>query len=104
MNIYERHPDFAARVSTWQLLWESYVGGDEYIHQGNLFQHSVEENRAYLKRLRRAYYYNYCKPIINIYNQFVYSAHVNRVLGDTGLEDWVENTNGKGVGGACGAD
>lgn len=94
--IERRHPEYLSNLPEWNFFWQSYIGGSIYITPTNLFSHRVETTARYNKRLKRAYYYNYCAPVIDIYNQFIYSARIER----SGEEEWLvnfrKNASGKG--------
>ncbi len=94
--IYRRHSDYAQRVGDWHLFEAAHIGGRKFINGGHLFQHSIEEAVGYSKRLQRAYYYNYCKPIVSIYNQFIFSAQVSRTIKDKKLRQFANNSTGDG--------
>ncbi len=94
--IYRRHSDYSTRVGDWHLFEAAHTGGRKFINGGHLFQHSIEEVIGYSKRLQRAYYYNYCKPIVSIYNQFIFSAQVSRTIKDKKLKQFATNSTGDG--------
>lgn len=63
----------------------SYAGGSAYINSGNLFTHARERAEEYRDRLQRAYYLNYCSPIIDTYSFFLYKAPVIRNTADQNI-------------------
>jgi len=66
-------------------LSKYYVNGKEQTTQivtGNLFKHAKERNEDYSRRLQMSYYYNFCAPIIDIYNNHLFKEPV--------IEDFAE--------------
>lgn len=82
------------------LFRESYKGGKAYISVKNLFTHVRERTEEFNDRLKRAYYLNYCSPIIDTYTFFLFKASVLRTYDskDIKLAKFINDCNRKGLG------
>jgi len=98
-TLTKKHPDYIHFHREWEFFWQSFEGGQEYIHGGrgtfdfdgedilpakstleaggfqraNLVRHKRESDRTYKDRIRRAFYLNYCGAIID-----TYISHLNK--------------------------
>lgn len=81
--VLHKHPDYVQAEKIYAFFEQSYTGGREYMEGGknNLFKHTFEDEQGHKDRLERAYYYNYCAPIVNTYNSFIYGQEVQRDYG-----------------------
>lgn len=115
-TLKRKHPDYLHFNREWQFFWQSYEGGQEYIHGGrgtfdfdgeditphdgnvghgtfqkaNLIQHKRESDFTYKERIRRAFYLNYCGAIID-----TYISHLNKqtpITETTGVSNWDQFT------------
>ncbi len=111
-----KHPDYVKFVNEWHFFWQSFEGGQEYIHggvdvlgddilpkshgldnQGNLIRHKRESDTTFNARLKRAFYLNYCGAIID-----TYISHLNKqpplveAKGVTNWDDFAKNVNRRG--------
>lgn len=84
-DLLRKHPEYLDKGPLYGFLRASYNGGPEYISDANLHPHTFEDSTSYGKRLKRAYFYNYCAPIVNAYQSFLYRQEVKRDYG--GLEE-----------------
>ncbi|RMD50711.1 hypothetical protein D6827_03515, partial [Candidatus Parcubacteria bacterium] len=73
-----RHPLYEKRIDDWRFFWLSYKGGRDYIESGYLWPHEFEKNELFNARLERAYYTNYCKPVVNLYSNYLFQQPVRR--------------------------
>ena len=48
---------------------------------GNLFQHTKERSDDYNRRVNMSYYYNFCDPIIDIYNDHLFKKGITKDYG-----------------------
>ncbi|MFA5092025.1 MAG: hypothetical protein WC483_05675 [Candidatus Paceibacterota bacterium] len=71
------HPDYTENKIDWAFYMKSFKGGSQY-PSGNLFSHRLENSEDYSNRLRRAYYLNFCKPLPNIYTDYIYKNRIKR--------------------------
>lgn len=87
-----RHPVWQANFSDWVFFHKSYIGGRDYLSdKSNLHAHLFEDSKLYNDRINRVYYYNYCKPVINIFVNFLYSQSVDRKVSFNFWDDWNNN-------------
>lgn len=82
------------------------MGGKDYINHCNyqgsqmLFQHQREKREKYIERIKRSYYLNYCKFVIDTYAKFIFSGK-NDIIRTTEpensmvFEPYIENIDGK---------
>lgn len=100
--VLHKHPDFVRWEKIYKFFEESYTGGHEYISGGHLFKHTFEDNEGHKDRLERAYYYNYCAPVVNTYNSFIYGQDVDRDYGSLAdnplFEMFLKNADKQGNG------
>jgi len=92
-----RHPHYIERAADWSFFLKSYEGGSSYLRSGNLFRYVKEPEIAYNERLKRAAYYNYCAPIIDIYNAHLFRQGAVRVTDDPELVAFFEDVDGLGT-------
>ena len=79
--VLKKHPEYQRMEEVYQFFEESYKGGADYIKAGNLFKHIFEDGESYDERKERAYFYNYCAPIVHAYNSFIYRQTIRRDYG-----------------------
>lgn len=93
-----KHPLYLDNFLEWNFLTNSYIGGKDYINSSNLFRHKAESSLSHSLRLKRAYYYNYCQPVVDIYNQYIFSAKVIREFKTEAdyFTEVLNNSNGAG--------
>jgi hypothetical protein len=77
-RLRSEHPDYAAKKSEWMFFLQAYEGGKDYVSEKTLFKHQREHPEDYKDRLERAYYTNYCQPLVDFVPEFIYSQGVNR--------------------------
>lgn len=68
--ISQRHPEY--RTTTWRRCRAFYKGGSALLEDSAVLQdvfpkHLVERSDVYQERCRRAFYLNYCAPIVDWY-------------------------------------
>ncbi len=93
--VESRHPLHLSRLPFWRLAWLSYRGGPDYLAAPNLFSHRLEHGDDHRRRMARAYYLNYCRPVVD-----AYASHIFRnppaVLPAEPIKALVENADGAG--------
>ena len=98
--VLREHPGYMKLAKEYAFFEESYKGGADYVDSENLFQHSFEDGDGFGKRKLRAYYYNYCAPIVNAYNSFIYRQEIQRdfggLEGDPLFEQFMDNADKQG--------
>lgn len=86
-----RHEGLYKKDIVWQLINQSYKGGEYYRAGGNLFQYPREETVSYGKRLQRAVYRNHVQPLADRISGFPFIQEVKRKYPKY-LEDFAANT------------
>jgi len=61
---YEGYETFCAQ---WRFFLDSYEGGDDYLRGDYLFRHLKEDEESFEDRRARAYYYNFCRTVVDTY-------------------------------------
>ena len=51
----------------WKFYLDSYEGGEDYLEARYLFRHAKESEDGFLDRIRRSYYYNFCRTVVDTY-------------------------------------
>jgi len=72
-----------ADEESMDLFRRSYIGGEEYRGGNYLVKHEKELKVAYKRRMKEATYTNYCAPVIDIMNDFLYRERPARSLEKT---------------------
>lgn len=77
-QLKQKHDQWKLCSNEYDFFRESYIGGKVYLNSANLFTHALENKEDFKDRQKKAYYPNFCKPIINIYNSFIFKKDVTR--------------------------
>lgn len=88
--------EYKEQLPDWKLFSESYIGGRDWAHEGNLFRHAREDEQDFKKRLERCTFINYCRPLIDIYVGFIYGSQLDidrSLLNSPGVEEFLVNVN-----------
>ncbi|MFW5798403.1 MAG: hypothetical protein ACOCXX_01985 [Planctomycetota bacterium] len=72
------HPHYDALKESWDFYLASYEGGGSYITSRNLFNHVREDPGDYADRLRRAYYLNYCRAVVDTWTSHLFRKPASR--------------------------
>lgn len=75
------HPEYKIWFPEWELFIRSYFGGKRYRDGGYLFQYPLESNNNFTRRKAQAFFYNNCKPIVDIFVSLLYKREPTRVYG-----------------------
>lgn len=93
-----RHPIYLRNAAEWRFLYESYKGGAEYLaNKANLKRHTFEKDELFLLRWQRAYYLNYCAPIIDSTVNHLFKGGVIRENVPAGVQDFYYGVNDNGA-------
>ena len=92
-----RHPHYVRRIRSWSFFLASYEGGPSYLNPTNVFRYVKEPESAYIERLRRAAYYNYCAPVVDIYNAHLFRQGPVRISNDRAMVEFFDNVDGLGA-------
>lgn len=74
------HPAIVDKLSIWNLIYDSYVGGERYIRKSHLFRYVREPETEYKARLLRSVYFNHVQPIADTLAGLLYSKPVQRQI------------------------
>lgn len=80
-----RHPQIKAKEAIWNLIADSYAGGEAYVRKGHLFRFPKENRIEYEARVKRAVFFNHVQPLSDMLAGFLFKKGVKRKL-PTGLE------------------
>lgn len=98
--VRRKRDEYRKAERNYSFFEEAYKGGVDYINSDHLYMHTFEDSESFRERKARAYYYNYCAPIVNAYNSFIYRQKVARNFGeleDNGLfRQFLENSDKQG--------
>jgi len=78
---FVRHKDSQDMLERWEFLERSYDGGDEYREGDYLVQHERESDQAFKRRVKQSMFVNFCAPIIDVYNGYLYRPEHTRSFG-----------------------
>lgn len=95
---YRENPNYQARLDLWDFFMTSYKGGDAYIGAGLLHRHRFESVGDYRRRVKRGYYLNYVRPIVDTYTKYICGAPLSRVATTSDkarFEEFSKNCDGK---------
>ena len=70
---FNRYPNYQEFCQWWRFYLDSYEGGEDYLQAGYLFRHAKENEDSFQDRIKRSYYYNFCRTVVN-----TYVAHIFR--------------------------
>lgn len=94
-NLIDReHPSYKDKLEDYELFYQSFKGGSSFIIEDNLFQHTLEGDSSYTNRLKRGYYINFVKKIVDAFTNFIYMEGVKRPENPK-LTPFLENVDGK---------
>jgi hypothetical protein len=80
-ELTKEHEIYTAWVAEWRFYIAAYFGGKRYRDGNYLLKHPLESPDNYDRRKKMAYYYNYCAPIVDIYNSILYHTEPERNFG-----------------------
>lgn len=67
--------------TTWQYLYQSYMGGQEYREGGYLTRYQLETGAEYAARLDATPLDNHCASVVQVYNSFLFREEPEREFG-----------------------
>jgi len=85
------HPTYDQYINDWKFHRDSYLGGSWYRDGNYLMQHPFESAENYQRRVKTAYFYNYCSPIIDIYVSHLFKELPKRNFGSLSTNPLFEN-------------
>ncbi|WP_004472153.1 hypothetical protein [Leptospira santarosai] len=87
-----RNPDIASKLSAWELIRDSFLGGLSYIDKNHLFQYSKENSFSYENRKRRSVFLNHTSPIVEALTGLIFDTTPSRDVPDS-LKPFLEKVN-----------
>ena len=75
------HPEYKNWFPEWEFFIRSYFGGKRYRDGQYLFEYPLESASNFKRRKEQAFYYNNCKPIIDIFVSLLYKREPTRNYG-----------------------
>lgn len=72
------HPAISDKLPIWNLIADSYVGGDKYLRRNHLFRYVRETELEYRARLKRSVYFNHVQPLADILSGMLFNEPVLR--------------------------
>ena len=86
-SVLRKHPQYQKMERVYKFFEDSYKGGSDYVNADNLFKHTFEDDEGHNARKKRAYFYNYCAPIVHAYNSFIYRQKIQRDYGNLASDE-----------------
>lgn len=80
-HLEKKHETYVAWEAEWLFYAAAYFGGKRYRDGNYLIKHPLESPDNYTRRKQMAYYYNYCAPIVDIFNSLLYHTPPERNFG-----------------------
>lgn len=80
------HEEFRGNLDEWRFLYHSYLGGAIYQNSSYLTRYQFESNEEYNERIFATPYANHCKPIVHLFNSFIFARQPTRLTGS-----WADN-------------
>lgn len=77
VDLFKRRRDIEDAVKRIEFLEYSYTGGDEYI-EAVMVKHPKEDSKNFKKRKRDAVFVNYCRQVVDLYNQYLFTERATR--------------------------
>lgn len=87
-----RHPDIASKISAWELITDSFLGGLAYIGKNHLFQYSKENTLSYENRKKRSVFLNHTSPIVEALTGLIFDTTPAREIPES-LKPFLEKSN-----------
>lgn len=99
-ELEKTNPLYDFQIDEWRFHIASYFGGKHYKRGNYLLQHAFESLDNYNRRRKIAYFYNYCAPIIDIYNAHLFRKGADKdfgsLAGDALFEQFQEDADLEG--------
>ena len=80
-ELKKEHPLYSAFKAEWLFYIRSYLGGKFYRDGNYLLQHPFESLQNYTRRKSIAYLYNYCQPVVDALNGYLFKKPPQRFYG-----------------------
>jgi hypothetical protein len=83
----------------WTFYLDSYEGGEDYLKSDYLFRHVKEDEGDFRDRIRRSYYYNFCRTVVDTYVAYIYrkeNSIYREGRGDKDYERFLTDVDARG--------
>jgi hypothetical protein len=94
--ITKEHSDYTSKKTLWEFLYNAYYGYGGFKDGTYVDKYEKESTLKYSDRKTRAYYINYCKPIIDTYNGHLFKQSIIRNSDVKILQSFFNKTNAAG--------
>jgi hypothetical protein len=91
------HPDYTARLASWRVLNDAFLGTGGFLDGSYLWPYPRESQDDFTRRQQSARYHNYVETLIDLYTRFIFTQGVKRDSGSTDYNDWTNDVDGSGT-------
>lgn len=97
-DIKKQHPFYEDNLDAWQLIYDAYSGGSDFISTTYMIQHPHENTAAYNARIKRAMYFNFMRQSITKMVRLIMAEGVLRSgTAVATLQQFINDANGYGT-------
>ena len=90
-DLKKEHSVYKQYIDAWNFFIRSYRGGKQYKDGNYLLKHPFESDATYTRRKEIAYFYNFCRPVIDIFSSQLYRKKIQRDFGSLTNDDLFES-------------
>jgi len=91
----DNHPLYDKYANEYDFLLDALEGGEDFVTKDYLLQHSFEDSSAYQTRLKRAWYFDIARKVLNSFVEPIFKEGVIRKGVDEYL-DFIDDATGYG--------
>ena len=95
-DIAAKHPFYEANEAAWQLIYDAYSGGAEFISTDYIVKHPHENETAHKARVSRAMYFNFMRQSLTKLVRLIMAEGVLR-RGVDEMRQFLYDANGYGT-------
>lgn len=92
-----RHPELKLKDSIWNLILDSYLGGQEYFNAGYLFKYPKESLGSFNQRKKRSVYFNQVSPVVDMLSGLLFMNEPTREIPKELVYLQEDTSNGKNI-------
>ena len=81
------HKDYKLFKPSWDMYLDTYQGIDIFNH---LHKHLRESTASLNERKKRAYYLNYCEPVVDLYVHYIFAKQISRKISESSEAEDIE--------------
>ena len=89
---FKQREDIADAIKRIEFLEYSYTGGEEYKEYA-MIKHPKETAKNFKKRKEEAVFVNYCRQIIDLYNQYVFGERAARDIQGIDVTQYIDDAD-----------